>query len=80
MYITLKKHYTKTILIIEIVEVHKHIGLSLDKKLDFNIHIDNRMNICHKILSRMERLSLSNLCDSLLSIDKTFFCPRIYNI
>ena len=33
---------------VQTVEVHKHLGLSLDKKLDFNIHIDNEINKCNK--------------------------------
>ena len=27
------------------VEVHKHLGLSWNKKLDFNSHIDNKINV-----------------------------------
>ena len=27
---------------VQTVEVHKYIGLALDKKLDFNIHIDKK--------------------------------------
>ena len=44
---------------VQTVEVHKHLGLLLDKKLDFNIHIDNKINKCNKITSRMKRLSLT---------------------
>ena len=28
------------------VEVHNHLGFSLEKKLDFNIHIENKINKC----------------------------------
>ena len=35
------------------VEVHKHFGVSLDKKLDFNIHIDSKKNKCNKIIDVM---------------------------
>ena len=41
---------------VQTVEVHRHLGLSLDKKLDFNIHIDTKINKCNKIISIMKRL------------------------
>ena len=44
---------------IQTVEVHKHFGLSLDKNLHFNIHIDNKINKCNKIICIMKRLSIS---------------------
>ena len=39
---------------VQTVEVHKHLNLSLDKKLDFNIHIDNKINKCNKIIDIMK--------------------------
>ena len=41
---------------VETVEVHKHLGLSLDKKLDFNVHIDNKINECNKNNGHDERI------------------------
>ena len=41
---------------VQTVEVHRHLGLSLDKKLDFNIHIDTKINKCNKIITIMKRL------------------------
>ena len=58
------------------VEPHEHFGLSLDKKLDFNIHIDNKINTCNKITSIMKRLSFSISRDSLLTIYKMFVQPH----
>ena len=33
---------------VQTVEEHKHLGLSLDEKLDFNIHVDSKVNKCNK--------------------------------
>ena len=62
---------------VQTVEVHKRLGLSLDKKLDFNIHIDNKINKCSKIIGIMKRLSLSISRDSLLTIYKMFVRPHL---
>ena len=43
---------------VETLEVHEHLGLSLDKEPDFNIHINNKINKCNKIMGIMKRLSL----------------------
>lgn len=53
------------------------MGLSLDKKLDFNIHIDNKISECNKIIGIMKRLSRSILRDRLLSIYITSVCPHL---
>ena len=53
--------------IVQAVEVHKHLGLSLDKKRDFKIHIDN-MSKCNKIIDIMKQLSLCILHNSLLNV------------
>ena len=43
---------------VETLEVHEHLGLSLDKEPDINIHINNKINKCNKIMGIMKRLSL----------------------
>ena len=53
------------------------MGISLDKKLDFNIHIDNKISECNKIIGIMKRLSHSILRDRLLSIYITSVCPYL---
>ena len=53
---------------VQTIEVHNHLGLSLDKKIDFNIHIENKINKCKKMIDIMKRLSLSISRDSLLTI------------
>ena len=41
---------------VQTVEVHNHLGLSLDKKLDFNIHIKNKINKYNKTIGIRKRL------------------------
>ena len=43
------------------VEVHKHLGLSLDKKHYFNIYIDNKINKCNKIIGII--VKMQNICN-----------------
>ena len=57
---------------VQTVEIYERLGFSLDKKLDFNIHIDNKTNQCNKILGIMKRLSFSYSRDGLLTIYKMF--------
>ena len=57
---------------VQTVEVHKHLSVSVGKKLDFNIHIDSKINKCNKITVIMKLLPLGILHDSLLNIYKTF--------
>ena len=35
----------------------KHLGIILDSKLDFNIHVDNKIKMCYKIIGIIKRLS-----------------------
>ena len=50
----------------------KHLGLVLDSKLDFNEHVNNKINICNKSIGIMKNLSLTLSRNSLLTIYKTF--------
>ena len=61
---------------VQIVEVLKHLGLSLDKKLDFNIRVDNKINKCNKLIGIMKRLSFSISRNSILTIYKTIVRPH----
>ena len=62
---------------VQTVEVHNHLGLSLDKKLDYNILTENKINKCNKMIGIMKRLSLSFSSDSLLTINKSFVRPHL---
>lgn len=42
------------------VDLHKHLGLSLVKKFDFNIYIDNKIN---KFNNKSNKLSKNNTHD-----------------
>ena len=44
---------------VQTIDVHNHIGLSLDKKFDFYVHIDNKINKCNKLIGIMKQLSPS---------------------
>ena len=56
---------------VQIVEVHSQLRPLLDKKLGFNILIEN------KLIGIMKRLSLSIFRDSLLTIYKWFVRPHL---
>ena len=50
--------------------LQKHLGLLLDNKLDFNKHLDEKINKCNKIIGMVKKLSLSVSRQSLLTIYK----------
>ena len=49
--------------------------LVLDFKLDFNEHVNNKINKCNKSIGIMKKLSLTLSRNSLLTIYKTFVRP-----
>ena len=53
----------------------KHLGLFLDNKLDFNKHLDEKINTCNKITEMMKKLSPLVPRQSLLTIYKSFVRP-----
>ena len=57
---------------VQLAAIQKHLGLILDCKLDFNEHIENRINKCNKIIGIMKRVSLILSRKSLLTIYKSF--------
>ena len=57
---------------IQSAPAQKHLGLILDSKLDFNQHIDDKINKCDKIIGTMKRLSVTLSRKSLLTIYKSF--------
>ena len=65
---------------VQTVEVHNPLGLSLDKKLDFNIRIKNKINKYNKMIGIRKRLPLSFSRGSLLTIYKSFVCPHYADI
>ena len=53
----------------------KHLGIILDSKLDFNIHVDNKIKMCYKIIGIIKRLSVHVPRKALLTIYKSFIRP-----
>ena len=49
----------------------KYLGLVLDSKLNFNEHVNNKINKCNKSIGIMKKLSLTLSRKSLLTIYKT---------
>ena len=52
-----------------------HLGLILDNKLDFNKHLDEKINKSNKIIGMMKKLSTSVSRRSLLTIYKSLVRP-----
>ena len=50
----------------------KHMGVALDSKLDFNIHIKQKIKKCNKLIGLVRRLSISVPRRALLTICKFF--------
>ena len=46
----------------------KHLGIILNSKLDFNIHVDNRIKKCYTIIGIIKRLSVNVPRKALLTI------------
>ena len=58
---------------IQSANCQKHLGLALDSKLDFNEHVNNKINKCNKSLSTTKKLSSDLSRNSLLTIYKIVF-------
>ena len=56
---------------------HKHLGLLLDKRLNFNEHIQSKINKCYKMIGFIKRLSVNLPRDALLRIYKSFIRPHL---
>ena len=61
---------------VQLANSQKHLELILDSELDFNEHVDNKINKCTKIIGIMKRLSLILSRKSLLTIYKSFVRPN----
>ena len=55
----------------------KHLRVILNSKLDFNIHVDNKIKKCYKIIGIINRLSVSAPRKALLTIYKSFIRPHL---
>ena len=55
----------------------KHLGVVLDSKLDFNLHIEQKIKKCYKLIGIIRRLSVSLPRKALLTIYKSFVRPHL---
>ena len=55
----------------------KHLGIILNSKLDFNIHVDNKIKKCYKMIGIIKRLSVCVPRKALLTIYKSFIRPHL---
>ena len=62
---------------VQLANSQKHLGLILDSKLDFNEHVDNKINKCNKIIVLIKRFSLILQRKSLLTIYESFVRPNL---
>ena len=62
---------------VQLSNSQERLGLILDSKIDFNEHIDNKINKCNKIIGIMKRLSLILSTKTLLATYKSFVRPNL---
>ena len=62
---------------VQMADSHKHLGLILDSKLNFNEHIERKITKCNEIIGLMKKLSLILPWKSLLTIYKSFARPDL---
>ena len=62
---------------VQIADSHKHLGLILDSKLNFNEHTESKITSCNKIIGLMKIFSLIFSRKSLLTIYKSFVRPNL---
>ena len=61
----------------KISESHKHLGLILDTKFEFNEHPEDKSNKCNRIIGSIKKLSLLLPRTCLLTIYKVFVRPHL---
>ena len=55
----------------------KHLGIALDSKLNFNAHVDQKIEKCNRIISLIRRLSMNLPRNALFTICKSFVRPHL---
>ena len=56
---------------------HKHLGVVLDSKLDFSVHIEQKIRKCNKIIELIRRLSVCLPRKTPTTIYKSFVRPHL---
>ena len=62
---------------VQLCESHKHLGILLEKHLNFHEHITKKINICNKLIGTIKHLSFHLPRKSLLTIYKSFVRPHL---
>ena len=62
---------------VQLCNSQKHLGLILDKQLNFNEHIDKKIKVCNKLIGSIKCLSSILPRKSLLTIYKSFVRPQL---
>ena len=56
---------------------HKHLGIVLDSKLDFQFHVNQKIKKCNKLIGLIRRLSVNVPRNALLTICKLLIRPHL---
>ena len=62
---------------VQLCESHKHLGIVLDKHLNFHEHIAKKIKICNKLIGTIKHLSFHLPCKSLLTIYKSLVSSHL---
>ena len=62
---------------VQLYESHKHLGIVLDKHLNFHEHIAKKIKICNKLIGTIKHLSFHLPRKSLLTIYKSLVRPHL---
>ena len=62
---------------VQLCESHKHLGIVLDKHLNFHEHIAKKIKIFNKLIGTIKHLSFHLPRKSLLTIYKLFVRPHL---
>ena len=57
---------------VETISSQKHLGLILDEQLNFNEHLESKINKCYEKIGFLKKLSIKLTRDALLRIHKSF--------
>ena len=62
---------------VQLCKSHKHLGIVLDKRLNFHEHIAKKIKVCNKLIGTIKHLSFNLPRKSLLTIYKSFVRPHL---
>lgn len=62
---------------VETCSSQKHVGLIMDDKLSFDVHVQTKVSKCYQIIEILRRLSIILSRDALLTLYKMFIRPHL---